>query len=252
MGHRIGGTFNTTSSKMWFCIGFVPDWVRIVGQQNSGTVPDTMEWTRAMQGSVLNSEGIGRLEDGAAVEDYPVTKGIQTYHGGEMLTSGAGTLGVGTTTFGSTSAVYLKPDDGGDYRFYSTNKANRLGDAVAVDITTWTKSVTGGYFNEDVIGVYIGEGSLIIINGRRYSITKLAASAGEAESSGTGEVLLSHTNVSSGKVEYIGGMYTMKSLIAGEITPAGFTLAAGSTDDAAELNVTAGERCGFEAGTWDI
>lgn len=246
MGHRVAGTFNgTADTDLWICVGFVPDWIRIINWE--GTAPDTIEWDRNMQGSVLSSEGIMRITGGGSVQDYAVGEGVQTYHGGETLVSGTGTAGVGTTTYGSTASRYLTWDNGGDYRFLPSSKPNGLGDASTADIDTWTMgSVVGGYFNSDVKGSYIGMGSLIIIDGKRYSITSLSANTGNTHSSGTGEVLLSHTSVPSGKVEYIGGKYTMKSYGVGEVTAAGFSI-----DGAAEV-LESGQRCGFECGTWDI
>lgn len=242
MGHRVGGTYYATGEKMWICIGFVPDWIRIIG--NQGATADTIEWDRTAQGSLLSSEGLLRITGGTAVQDFAVGEGIQTYHGGETLVSGTGTLGVGTTTYAHTANVYLTWDDGGDYRFLPGNKANGLGDATDQDIDKWTMDSGGatGYFNDDVLGNYIGEGSPIVIDGKRYSITILTATQGEA----TTEVTLSHQYVPDGEVQYIGGKVSLKSYIAGEVTKAGFTVASGIT-----TNVTT-ELCSFEAGTFDI
>lgn len=243
MGHIVGGRLYGTGEDCWVCIGFVPDWIKLISI--AGAVPGMFLWDRTMQGELACCDGVLIVpDDGGAPEDLLTGVGLKTYHGGETLVSGTGTLGVGTTTFANTANVYLTWDDGGDYRFLPANKANGLGDATAQDIDTWTMDSGGatGYFNDDIVGTYIGKGSLIIIDGKRYSITTCAAAAGAA----TTEVVLSHTSVKSGEVQYIGGMVNMKSYLAGEVTKAGFWM-----DSTHEFNVTT-EIIGFQAGTWDI
>jgi hypothetical protein len=147
----------------------------------------------------------------------------------------------GVTTYGE--GVYLKWDDY-DYRYYNGNKP--LGDAVAEDIISWTLDTSAnrtGHFNEDVTGTYIGEGSKIIIDSpglgpREYTILALTATQGEAAD----EVTLNYA-VPSGPVRYISGMYSMKPMIAGEVTPAGFLLSM------ATVNAN-GNICAFTAGTF--
>lgn len=236
----VAGIFNATGSDIWICIGFVPDWVRLIGVE--GNTPDTIYWSKHMRDS-LSIEGLFRPTDGGAVADYALGEGLKAYHGGEELVSGSGTLGVGTTTFGSTSSVYLKWDDGGDYRRVNSAANGIVGDAVSEDITTWTldsSTTKRGHFNADVTGTYIGDNSRIVIDGKVYTIYTLAAASGNAAS----EVYLTHP-APSGDITFIGGKYDMKSYVAGEVTSAGFML-----DSAPAVN-TSGETVMFEAGTYD-
>ena len=202
----ISGHFNGTAADLYVCIGFVPDFVELYNLE--GTQYLAAKWNIEMMRAAEVSEGI--QFSGADIAGAALTAGagILPYHGGDTLTS---TL-AGTTTYGE--GVYLKRDKT-DYR-YGTD-----GDSVSDDIDTWTlDSGYTGHFNEDVTGTYIGEGSEIWIDGKRYMIQALTASQGEA----SGEVTLSHTGVSSGKVEYIGGMYGYKPMVSAEITPAGFVI----------------------------
>lgn len=243
MGQIVGGRWMGTGTDTWLCIGFVPDWFQIIAI--NGAVPGMLLWDKNMQGEVACCDGILIVpDDGGAPEDHLTGVGVKTYHGGDTLVSGTGTLGVGTTTFASAASYYLTWDDGGDYRFLPANKANGLGDATDTDIDTWTMDSGGatGYFNDDVIGTYIGKGSPIIIDGKRYSITAVTATTGEA----TTEVVLSNLSVKSGEVQYIGGKVSMKSYLAGDITRAGFWI-----DSTQELNIDS-EVSSFQAGTWDI
>ncbi len=228
---RISGTFNGTGAAVYLCIGFVPDYVTVWNLE--GTQVIKLEWTKEMMRSGEIVEGIQFT--GADVAAAALTKGagILPYYGGEVLSATA----AGTTTYGE--GVYLKKDDW-DYRYYSGNKSP--GDAVAVDIDTWTLGSSTNYtgnFNEDVNGTYIGEGSRICIDGKWYSIVALTATQGEAAN----EVTLSHA-VSSGKIYHISGMYDYKPMVAGENTPAGFVLAN------ATVNVN-NAICAFEAGAYD-
>ena len=201
----ISGNFNGTGADLYICIGFVPDFVELFNLE--GTQFLSAKWNIEMMRAAEVSEGI--QFSGADVAGAALTAGagILPYYGGDTLT----TTTAGTTTYGE--GVYLKRDKT-DYR-------GSDGDAVSVTIDTWTlDSGYTGHFNEDVTGTYIGEGSEIWIDGKRYMIQALTAGQGEAST----EVTLSHTGVPSGRVEYIGGMYTYKPMVDGEVTPAGFVI----------------------------
>jgi len=224
---NITGHFEGTGSIIYLCIGFVPDWVKVWNLE--ATNPAWDEWNEGMMRCDLYSEGLRFYQDTAIkIAELAAGAGIIPYYGGEMLTS---TM-AGTVTYGE--GEYLKRDKK-DYRYGGDD-----GDATSDDIDTWTLySGYTGHFNEDVTGTYIGEGSEIWIDGKRYMIQSLSAGAGEA----TNEVTLSHTGVPSGNVEYIGGKWGYKPMIAGETTLAGFACA--------DATVNAdGEICAFSAGQW--
>lgn len=204
----VGGRFNGTAAAVYVCCGFVPDFVRIWVSHTTGI---GAIWTKnmvshdAVEGLVIDLDG---GNDNFA--DYTAGEGIQPYYGGDTLTS----TSAGTTTYGE--GVYLKWDDK-DYRMGDD-------DAVADDIDTWTLDTSAtptGHFNEDVTGTYIGIGSQICIDGLWYQITVLTATQGE----GDDEVELNYA-APSGDIQYISGKYSMKPMVAKEITPAGFKISA--------------------------
>jgi hypothetical protein len=227
----VGGRINGTGAALYVCCGFVPDFVRL-------WVPDAADagarayWSKhfvahnAVEGCVNDS-------DGASFAEYAAAAGISEYYGGDTLTS----TQAGTTTYGE--GVYLKWDNK-DYRYANDTDLGIVGDAVAVDINKWTLDTAAtptGHFNEDVNGTYIGIGSRINIDGRWYTITVI--SGGESAD----EVELNYA-APSGVVEHITGMYSMKPMVAGETTPAGFLISA-----TAVINVN-DEIMAFEAGTY--
>lgn len=230
----IGGKWHGTGAELVVCCGFVPDAVKIVNVEYA--TPIYMWWDRNM-GIAACVEGIYRDENGGALADLEAGAGIQPYYGGDLLT----TTTAGTTTYGEGN--YLK-EDRRDYRFSDTASIAAhpmVGDAVSEDIIKWTHyDAYTGHFNEDVNGTYIGPGSPIVIDGKLYMITTLSAAAGEA----TNEVTLNVSGVPTGEVQFIGGMYGYKPMVAGEITPAGFRL----NEDTVN---TDGHMCVFEAWTWD-
>lgn len=227
MNKIVGGRFNGTGTAVVVCCGFVPDFVRI-------WVPDAADnFARAIYSKNFVShdavEGVVMDSDGTSYSEYTYGEGIQPYYGGDTLTA---TL-AGTVTYGN--GVYLKWDDK-DYRYGAD-------DAVSDDIDTWTLDTAAtptGHFNEDVTGTYIGVGSRICIDGKWYTITVLAATEGE----GDNEVELNYP-AKSGDITYISGKYSMKPMVAGEITPAGFKINA-----TAVININ-DEIQVFEAGRYD-
>jgi len=230
---RIGGVFNGTGADLYLGIGFVPDWVTIWNLE--GTQVIRLDWNIGMMRSAEIVEGIQFT--GADVAAAALTKGtgLLPYFGGDMLTA----TQAGIVTYGE--GVYLKWDNV-DYRHYSGNSPHCLGDAVAVDIDSWildTAANNTGHFNEDVAGTYVGEGSKIIIDGKVYTIVALTATEGEAAD----EVTLSHS-VKSGDVQFIGGMYSMKPMIEGEVTSEGFLI----SNTTVNVNDAT---CSFEAGKYD-
>lgn len=230
---RIGGTFNGTGATVYLCIGFIPDWVRLWNCE--GTQRILLEWNIGMMRAAEIAGGIQLTAADQTAAACTTAAGIRPYYGGTPLTS----TDAGTVTY--AEGVYLKKDPITDYRQYSANNPAGYGDAVAVDINTWTLDTSAnrtGHFNEDVNGTYIGEGSLIWIDGKVYAIEAVTAGQGEA----TDEVTLS-VAAPSGVVERISGMYDFKPMIEGETPSHGFAL----------FNTTVNVNnaiCCFEAGTW--
>jgi len=230
---RVGGVFNGTGADLYLCIGFVPDWVQIWNLE--GTQVIRLDWNIGMMRASEVVEGLQFT--GADVAAAALTKGngLLPYFGGDTLTA----TQAGTVTYGE--GAYLKWDNV-DYRHFSGNSPHGLGDAVAVDIDSWTLDTAAnntGHFNEDVTGTYIGEGSKIIIDGKVYTIVALTATQGEAAD----EVTLSHS-MKSGDVQSIGGMYSMKPMIEGEVTSEGFLI----SNTTVNVNDAI---CAFEAGKYD-
>lgn len=230
------GTFNGTGAGVYLCIGFIPDYVKIFNYETSNDYE--IVWDANMYRSAEYAEG-AQIHTGTTYRQYTaltVGNGIIPYYGGTVLA----VADVGTTTY--AEGVYLKPDNR-DYRFVAADSPEGVGDAVGTTIDTWTlgnSTNKTGNFNADVTGTYIGEGSVIQINGRRYAIRALTAGQGISAN----EVTLSAAPA-SGKIEFIGGMYDMRPMIAGEVTKDGFYLA-NTTVNANDALI------GFEAGTWDM
>lgn len=241
--HTLGGRFNGTGAKVYLCIGFVPDFVGINNVE--AAIPLQMTWNKYMT-DVLCNEGIYTGSDGTTA-DLANGEGIKRYYGGDTLVAGTGTLGVGTTTYGE--GVFLKWDiaDGKhDYRYLNTDKMHTPGDAATEIITTWNFDAGyTGHFNGNVTGTYIGEGSKICIDvpgkgPREYTIVALTAGAGSAAAA----VTIDETGVPDGVVRYIRGMYDLVPMVAGEVTPQGFSI------EHATLNAN-GNTINFTAGLYD-
>ena len=228
----VGGKFNGTGAELVVCCGFVPDAVKIVNLETA--TPCYMWWNRHMaDDSQLSIEGVYRDTDGGALLDLAQGEGIQPYYGGDLLT----TTTAGTTTYGEGN--FLK-EDRRDYRFWD-ERAYLPGDGALGDITTWTLvSAYTGHFNHDVNGTYCGPGSPVLIDGKLYMVSLLAAGTGNA----TTEVTLNVSGVPTGAVQFLGGKYGFKPMVANEVTPAGFRM---NQDNVNENDMA----CVFEAWTWD-
>jgi len=204
-------SFNGTGAAIYLCIGFVPDWVRIIAVEDADMA--RAEWMKTFSAAEANNGFVLNTYAGAG-SSYTAGLGVRPYWGGDEMTSTVQT----STTYGE--GVYLRPDLKTDYRL----GAARNGDAVSDDITTWTLDTTAnrtGHFNEDVTGTYIGEGSRIWIDGKWYFIEAVTASQGEASD----EVTLSYA-APSGTIQRISGMYDMLPIPLGEFSPPGIYLAA--------------------------
>jgi len=238
----MSGSFNGTATDLWICCGFVPDWVHLWNLE--ATSPIEVVWNKQFMRTLECCEGfIFTWHSDPATfdaEQLAIGAGIQPYFGGETLVSGTGTLGVGTTTYGSTSAVYLRVD-ARDYRYVNADSPFGIGDAVDTTIDGWTLTTAASYagkLSSAATGTYIGEGSPIIIDGKSYVINTFTSNGEVA-----GEIVL-NLPAPTGVISYIGGMYGMRSLVVGDVTPAGFMVGN------ATLNAS-GNICIFEAGQYD-
>lgn len=229
---RIGGTFNGTGADVYLCIGFVPDWVRVWNLE--GTQRIMLEWNINMMRAAEVVEGIQLTAADQTAAALTIGTGLLPYYGGVTLSS---TL-AGTTTYGE--GVYLKWDHN-DYRKLAANSPNGIGDASTEDIVKWTLDTAAantGHFNAGVAETYIGEGSKIIIDGKIYSIVALTTDGDAAD-----QVTLSHS-VKTGEIQFIGGMYDFKPMVAGEVTAEGF-LISNTTVNVNDAMIA------FEAGKYD-
>ena len=230
----IHGIFNGTSADVYICCGFVPDWVHLWNLEAS--TPIEVVWNSSMQRSSTMAEGFifswNATFGSSDAEELAAGAGISTIFGGTTLASGD----VGTTTYGE--GVYLKPDNR-DFRYTDDDSPHGIGDATTTSVTAWTlASAYTGSFDNAVTKTYIDEGSVIQIDGRRYAINAISSN-GEA----AGEVTLSNTGVASGDIEFIGGMYSLKPMLAGEVTKDGFLIS--NTDVNVNDDIVA-----FEAGKY--
>ena len=220
------GHFNGTGAACVLQLGAIPYQIKFWGLE--GATPDTVIWDRTMIHDLLTPEGIMRPTGGGAVVDYALSEGVRPYFGGETLDSSNQT----SVTYGE--GVYLERDDK-DYRYYTNAAAGIVGDAENTTITTWTLDTAAsnsGHFNDDVVGTYIGAGSIIIIQetdvpNRQYfpvAINTLSAAAGSIADS----VVLSYP-VPSGRVTFIGGMNGYSPSPLGTITKPGMKINLTST-----------------------
>lgn len=205
------GTFNGTGAAIYLCLGFIPDELYIFAGEDSDMAE--ARWFRDV--------GCTEVVDGVTfttgttyrqIAALTAGTGIQPYEGGDTLTAALQT----STTYGE--GVYL----GWDLVDYKADTT--YGSATA--LSSWTLDTSAnrtGHFNADTVstGNRIGEGSRIIIK-QNDGVVKEAII--EALTAGQGvaadEVTLSRA-ISTGTIQYIGGMYRTAPLAVGKITPAG-------------------------------
>ena len=234
---KVAGTMNGTGAAFYLCLGFVPDEFHFQDFETSNDYE--YYWNRNMWRSSEFVEGM-QVHTGSTYRQITaLTKGngFLPYYGGTVLASGD----VGTTTYGE--GIYLKADNR-DYRFTDDDSPTGVGDAAESTIDTWTlyssSNYTGNFGSVGATsGDYIGEGSIIQIDGRRYTIVGFTADGGD-----TNDVVLS-ANVASGEIQFIGGMYSTRPMITGEVTKDGIYCAITSNGN------TNNALIGFEAMKWD-
>lgn len=219
---KIAKTFNGTGAEVKLCIGFIPDYVRIIALEDADI--GMIEWYRSASALEV-ARGIHNVGSSGAVQQDARTVsdgGIVVYRGGEILTSSMQT----STTYGE--GVYLAAGGMTDL------KADTSKGGVSV-ITDWnldTSANRTGHFNADVLSLAgsgrIGEGSKIVI--RETTTNKVietfihTAGNGSGNAGGGADEVTLNESVKSGSVLYLGGMYDLEPLAVGSMTPAGVTL----------------------------
>lgn len=213
----VHGVYNGTGLDMYLCIGFIPDWIIFHDLTTGATaVGNWYKWSPLMNVVATAQQGIGHNgSDSSAGVDYALGEGIRAYYGGDIATS---TIQSATANGEAPVLVW----DHKDYRYNVNHTGGHgAGEAASDDIISWTldtASTAKGHWNEDVKAspAYIGAGSPIHIDGKRYFIS--AVSSGQGESSS--EVTLSYA-VPSGDVQFIGNKYSLKPITVGDTMPAG-------------------------------
>lgn len=223
----VQGTFNGTGAAAYICCGFIPDWVKVFALEDSNNA--TLWWSRGMRAAEVSNGLLGVLNTNWQTWEKTATTGIEPYEGGDELTSDNQT----SVSYGE--GIYL----GWDHNDYKDKDIA----AGAIPINKWTLDTAAnrtGHVNTVATGAYIGEGSEIWIGGKRYLVEAWAAGYGTAANA----VTLSRA-APSGTIDRVSGMYDLKPLPVGSVTPAGFKLALYT-----DVNVD-GEMQMFEAGTYD-
>jgi len=231
---KVAGTMNGTGTAFYLCLGFVPDEFHLQDFETSNDYE--LYWNRNMLRSGEFVEGM-QVHTGTTYRQITaLTKGngLMPYYGGTTLASGD----VGTTTYGE--GVYLKPDNR-DYRYTTSDSPHGVGDATEETIDTWTLTTAASYagkFNGAVGNTYIGEGSEIIIDGKLYTIVGFTSDGSDDD-----DIVL-NDDPASGEIQFIGGMYSTRPMVAGEVTKDGIYVANTTVNSNNAL-------IGFEAIKWD-
>lgn len=223
MGKIVAGTFMLPGSDidLIFGIGFIPDYVKVVDPNANEAL---MEWNVHMSRILAVAGGI-EIDDDGTITPNTVDIGIQIYRGGDAVTAA------------QASAGNCRIWDSLDY-----SKAANADPLTYSDLTQWTlDSAYTGHWNSECNTTYVGAGSFIWIDGKRYSVQALASNGETAT-----EVTLNETGVVSGQIQKISNKVSMKVATAKKIMPAGFWI-----DSTATLFTATTELAYFEAGTYD-
>lgn len=219
MQKKVRMTFNGTGAALYFCLGFLPDWVKITG--NSATYQPTLTWDRDML--PLQYEGLLEATGTTYIARTPllIGAGVSLYVGGDILTA------ANQTSVAYGAGVYLVKD-GADYRQDLT-----LGVQAPIDVNGWklgNSSNRTGNFSSGILasGSRIGVGSKVIvkaaagarqINPEQEAIITAISNQGAAAN----EVTLSKA-LPTGDVVFIGGQYTSAPMALGRTTMKGILL----------------------------
>lgn len=214
------GTFKATGADLYVSLGFVPDWVKI--RTLVSTDEERVEWSKEMR----SAEAFGGFD----IDD----DGVIT-----PITWGNGVAeDLGAVEITSASTVYIGKRADNDMRDAGT------GDV----ISAWTLDTPAsrtGHFNAGVNTTHVGVGSLVGIGFDSYGHAEYATIlAMSNDGDAANEVTLSKA-IKSGSVLSLGPIYDYIGLPAGAITKPGFFI-----DSTAAIN-TSGQKCMFEAGTYN-
>lgn len=224
MSKIVSGVVNGTGATLYVCVGFMPD--KVVFRNVEATTCLVAKWSRHSRSA---EQVAGVLETQGVSAALAVGAGIAPYRGGDAMTAAIQAV----LAYGG-AATYQKLSQK-DYRGLDIASGGST-------IDTWTLDTSGnrtGHFNEDVVGTYIGEGSIIVIDDKEYIIEAVSAAAGE----GDDEVTLNEA-AASGTIKRIGGMYDVIPIPLGDVSPAGFSVKSNTLNGSGEL-------CMFEATQYD-
>jgi len=214
----ISGTFNGTAAAVYICIGFLPDFVKLMAIGDSTHYGELL-WdindriAAASEGFTIVTGTTYRQIDALAA-----TEGCSQYEGGDSLTA------TNQTSVSYGEGVYLAEDPVKDY------SKNASYGYTSNPIDTWTLDTSAartGHFNDDCLTSVsrIGAGSRILIKESSSGQKKWAyievLTAGQGISAD--EVTLSRA-LTSGTIQFIGGKYSFSPMALGSVTPAGFKI----------------------------
>jgi len=219
----VQGTFNGTGAAVKLCLGFVPDYVRIISAEDADIAQ--IEWFRN-PGCAELARGLHLVgSSGATQQDARTVAdgGITIYDGGDLLTA------TEQTSTGYGEGVYLGWDNR-DFRLISTDPINP-GDGSGGNVTLWTlgnSTNKTGNFDADVVGTYIGEGSRVIIGspsiyGAKFDYEAMITALTAGQGISANEVTLDRA-IPSGVIKRITGKYSLAPLAIGTVTPPGIAV----------------------------
>ena len=217
------GTFNGTGTAgLYICCGFIPEWVKVINLEDADVA--RIEWNIHMMRVAETARGLllsvaDVAQDALAAADL----GITPYKGGDAM----------------DGTYYLVPIEqrlGDTYRNQRIDRSD--GDTLVTKWTLGSATNHTGNFDNSVDTTYVGEGSLVIIDGVPYGITALSNDGDAAN-----EVTLSDA-APDGRVDSISPMYDYIAGESGKAAPPGFFI-----EKTTVINVS-GEMCWFEAGTF--
>ena len=210
MGKIVTGTVVGTDADIYVCCGFMPDRVLVRNIENANE--QDVVWDRHM-GRAAEGEA-GWIVSNSTRAPITTGAGIALYKGGDYISA--------------ASIVYLVKDPSPDKRAAGTGSV----------IDTWTIDTPAsftGHWNDVCNTTFVGEGSLININGEWYNVISVTSNGEQAD-----EVLLDRL-APSGPIYALMGMFDFIGAAAGVVTPAGFFI-----DSTCAAN-NANETCYFEA-----
>ena len=229
----VSGCFNGTGAAVYVCVGFVPDWVKMIDQ--TGTNVAWIEWNINL--AVVGFEGIKYADDGTKVHATRLTvgTGIAPYEGGDLLTSSNQT----STSYGE--GVYLHWDD----KDFSLTASGALATGLT-KVDKWTLDTVGtpsGSIGKEISSTYFGVGSRLYIEGKWYHVGALANA--DPTIGGTADDITLSRAAPTGRIDFITG-----KLGSFQPIPLGVNSKAGFKINETTLNAD-NSKILFQAGTFD-